>query len=267
MSGFRCLALETGVRPPSVAACNGDRHFETHLPEGTRIAAALYEAIDTVMDEVDLSLEDLDCVAFGRGPGAFTGLRVAAAAAQGLATGLGIRLCAVSSLAALAQDACDRAVEIGSAWARGHRPLGRVALREAGDAREGSALSPREARPPEGAWIAPALPAGREQVYLGWYRIAESGLVSAETDDWLARAAQSRLPGTGRFVAAGKVWSENEALQTANASRIAGMADSAAPCARAVLRLAKQEFGEGRLLRPEDARPVYLRGALGDAQG
>lgn len=226
MSDFRCLALETGVRPPSIAACNGDRHFETHLPEGTRIAVALYETIDKVMGEVDLSLEDLDCIAFGRGPGAFTGLRVAAAAAQGLATGLGIRLCAVSSLAALAQNARDRA--------------------------------------PKGAWIAPALPAGREQVYLGWYRIAESGLVSAETEDQLAPASRSRLPGTVCFVAAGKVWADDKALQAANASRITEVVDSAAPGARAVLRLAKQEYFEGRLLSPEDARPVYLRGALGD---
>ena len=245
MSGFRCLALETGVRPPSLAACNGDRYFETHLPDGKRIAAALYETIDKVMDEVDLSLEDLDCIAFGRGPGAFTGLRVAAAAAQGLATGLGIRLCAVSSLAALAQDAS--------------RGVGRPMLREAGDG-----LPPREDRAPEPTWIAPALAAGREQVYLGWYRISESGLVSPEADDRLARAAQSRLPGTARFVAAGKVWSDDKALQAANASRIAELAESAAPCARAVLRLAKQKYGEGRLLRPEDARPVYLRGALGD---
>lgn len=233
MSGFRCLALETGVRPPSVAACNGDRQCETQLPGGTRIAAALYETVDEVLDQVGLSLEDLDCIAFGRGPGAFTGLRVAAAAAQGLATGLEIKLCAVSSLAALAQEA----------------------------------LPARDRPAPEGAWIAPALAAGRDQVYLGWYRTSEYGLVSAEADDWLAPAAQSRVPGTAPFIAAGKAWSENEALQAANAGRIAGTADSAAPCAGAVLRLAKQEYGEGRLLRPEDARPVYLRGALGDAEG
>lgn len=236
MSGFRCLALETGVRPSTVAACNGDRHFETHLPGGARIAGALYETIDKVMDKVGLSLEDLDCIAFGQGPGAFTGLRVAAAAAQGLATGLGIRLCAVSSLAALAQDAWDD-------------------------------LSPREARASERTRIAPALPAGRGHAYLGWYRIGESGLVSPRADDRLAPAPQSSLPGTARFVAAGKAWSEDEALQAANAGRIAGVADGAAPRARAVLRLAKQEYGQGRLLRPEDARPVYLRGALGDADG
>lgn len=243
MNGFRCLALETGERPPSVAACNGDRHFGASLPGGAKVAAALYDTIDEVLGEVGLALDDLDCIAFGRGPGAFTGLRVAAGAAQGLATGLGIRVCAVSSLAALAQNAS--------------RVGGRPALREAGEG-----LPPGDRPAPEGTWIAPALPAGRDQAYLGWYRIGASGLVTAEADDWLAHATKIRLPGSGRFIAAGKAWSGNEALQAANAGRIAGVADSAAPCARAVLRLAKRDYAEGRLLQPQDARPVYLRGAL-----
>lgn len=224
MSGLRCLALETGVRPQSVAACNGDRHFETSVPGGASIATVLYETIDEVLHRVGLSLDDLDCIAFGRGPGAFTGLRVAAAAAQGLATGLGIRLCAVSSLAALAQDACDRA--------------------------------------PAGTWIAPALPAGRDQLYLGWYRIGQSGLVSAEADDWLAPAAQSRLPGTAHFIAAGKVWSENETLHASNASRIEQLEEGALPRAGAVLRLARRDYAEGRTVAPEQAQPVYLRRAV-----
>ena len=238
MSGFRCLALETGVRPSSVAACNGDRDFETRLPGGTKVAAALFETIDEVLDEVGLSLEDLECIAFGRGPGAFTGLRVAAAAAQGLATGLGIRLCAVSSLAALAQDAHELSAKQGR----------------------------KRSRPREGAWIAPGLPAGRGQVYMGWYRVGETGLVSAEAEDWLAPAERCRLPGTQRFIAAGQVWSENEALKASCASRIAWLADNAFPRARAVLRLTKREYAEGRLLEPQDARPVYLQDALGDAE-
>ena len=234
MSGFRCLALESGGRPPSVAACNGDRHFESQLPGGAKVAAVLFEAIDEVLGKVDLSLEDLDCIAFGRGPGAFTGLRVAAAAAQGLGAGLGIGLCAVSSLAALAQDAWD-------------------------------GLPPREGRALPEAWIAPCLPAGRDKVYLGWYRVGESGLVSPEADDWLAAAAHSRLPGTDRFIAAGRVWSENEVLRASNAHRVERLAENAASRAGAVLRLSTREYAAGRLLEPEDARPVYLRSALGDA--
>ncbi len=245
MSGFRCLALESGVRPPSVAACNGDRHFETQLPGGAKVAAVLFEAIDEVLGNVDLSLEDLDCIAFGRGPGAFTGLRVAAAAAQGLGAGLGIGLCAVSSLAALAQDAHER------------REGGRPALQEVGDD-----LLPKGGLASQGPWIAPCLPAGRDKVYLGWYRVGESGLVSTEAEDWLASAARCRLPGTERFIAAGTAWSGNEALNATNASRIEQLEPRALPRAGAVLRLARREYAEGRAVAPEQAQPVYLRKAV-----
>lgn len=252
MSRFRCLALETGVRPSSLAACNGDRSFQMLLPDGSGVAAGLFEAIDQVLAEVGLRLDELDCIAFGRGPGAFTGLRVAAAAAQGLATGLGIRLCAVSSLAALAQDAFESAVcsgqgEFGALPEVADGPASRGDIRVAGTR------------------IAPALSAGRGEMYLGWYRIGESGLVMAQADDWLAPEARYVLPGTERFTAAGKVWSENAGLQTANAGRIIGVADSATPSAGAVLRLAKPEHAEGHLLQPDDAQPVYLRDALGSS--
>lgn len=249
MSGFRCLALETGVRPPSVAACNGDRHFEAVLPSGRKVAAALFDTIDEVLDKVCLSLENLDCIAFGRGPGAFTGLRVAAGAAQGLGTGLGIELCAVSSLAALAQDAYERA---GTS-----REPGRPALAEAG-----GGLPPKEARAPAGTWIAPALPAGREEVYLGWYQADSSGLVSPRAEDWLASATAGRVPGSESFLAAGSGWNQSPALQAEHSSRVLGRQEDAFPRARAILRLAYREYTEDRLIGPEEAQPVYLRDAV-----
>lgn len=238
MSRFCCLALETGVRPPSVAACNGDRHFQAALPSGRKVAAALFDTIDEVLDEVGLSLEDLDCIAFGRGPGAFTGLRVAAGAAQGLGTGLGIELCAVSSLAALAQNAYERAVESAGSAAPG----------------EGVHLA--------GARIAPALPAGREQVYLGWYQADSSGLVSPRAEDGMASATACRVPGSESFIAAGRGWDENSALNAAHSSRVLGRQEDAFPQACTILRLAHREYTENRLLRPEDAQPVYLRSAV-----
>lgn len=228
MSGFRCLALETGVRPCSVAACNGDRAFETQLPGGAKVAAVLFESMDEVLGEVGISLEDLDCIAFGRGPGAFTGLRVAAAAAQGLATGLGIGLCGISSLAALAQDA----------------------------------LASNEARAPVGTWIAPCLPAGRGQVYMGWYQADSSGLVSARAEDWLASATACRVPGSEPCIAAGEGWTQCPVLTAAHSSRVLRRQEDALPRARTILRLAHREFIENGQLEPEDAQPVYLRSAV-----
>ena len=242
MSGFRCLAMETGVPKSSVAVSNGERQCELWLPSGGRVAAALFETIDRALAEVELTLANLDCVAFGRGPGAFTGLRVAAAAAQGLGAGLGVKLCAVSSLAALAQDAQERA----AAAARSGRED-----RFGG----GAAFQPE-------AWIAPCLPAGREDVYMGWYQTDSAGLVTRGREDWLAPVPSCRPPGTESFIAVGSVWAERESLRSGLSSRILRIEERALPRAGAILRLARRDYVEGRVVDAERAQPVYLRRAV-----
>ncbi len=63
--------------------------------------------IEAVLAEARLQPKDLHALAFGRGPGAFTGVRIATAVMQGIALGTGLRLIPVSSLAALAEG-CRR---------------------------------------------------------------------------------------------------------------------------------------------------------------
>lgn len=64
--------------------------------------------MDAVLAQSGLSKGEISHVAYASGPGAFAGVRIAAASAQGLSIGLGIPLIGISTLAVLAQHACDR---------------------------------------------------------------------------------------------------------------------------------------------------------------
>lgn len=96
------LAIETATEACSAALLGGERlvrRFQL-LPQGhSREILAMCE---TVMAEAGVSIGELDAVAFGCGPGSFTGLRIAASVTQGLATGAGCGVIPVSTLAALA---------------------------------------------------------------------------------------------------------------------------------------------------------------------
>lgn len=99
------LAIETSSRAGAVALLAGGALAETVIDAPREQGPRLLPAIDTLLDDAGVELGALDAVAFGRGPGSFTGVRLAAAFAQGLGLSRGVPLIAVSSLAVAAQRA------------------------------------------------------------------------------------------------------------------------------------------------------------------
>lgn len=97
------LALETATDCCSVALLTGAGVLEDHRLAPRRHAALILPMIEGLLAQAGVARTALDVIAFGRGPGAFTGLRIAAGVAQGLALGLDRPVVAVSTLAALAQ--------------------------------------------------------------------------------------------------------------------------------------------------------------------
>lgn len=101
----RLLALDTASERLAVAVVAGAREVHAEEEGGARSSQRLLPLAIEQLDAVGLRLQDLQAVAFGRGPGAFTGLRSACSVAQGLALGLGCPVLALDSLAIWAEDA------------------------------------------------------------------------------------------------------------------------------------------------------------------
>ena len=100
---MKLLAFETSSPVGSVALHVEGAVQQELIATPRRQTEQLLPLAAGLLDRTGIALRDLDGIAFGRGPGSFTGLRIAAAAAQGLGLATGLPLLPVSSLAATAQ--------------------------------------------------------------------------------------------------------------------------------------------------------------------
>jgi tRNA threonylcarbamoyladenosine biosynthesis protein TsaB len=103
------LAFDTSTETLSVAVQRGASVWEHTGPGGAQASRGLIAAVQALLQQAGLNLAQLDALAFGRGPGSFTGLRTACAVAQGLAFGAGggrgLRVLPIDTLSAVAEQA------------------------------------------------------------------------------------------------------------------------------------------------------------------
>jgi tRNA threonylcarbamoyladenosine biosynthesis protein TsaB len=102
---MKILALDTSTEACSVALFIDGEVMEEFAVIPRQHAARLLPMVQQILATADVSLNTLDAIAFGRGPGSFTGLRIAAGAAQGLAFAADLPVVPVSTLAAIAHRA------------------------------------------------------------------------------------------------------------------------------------------------------------------
>ena len=213
------LAIETATEACSVALIHGDTVIARSEIAPRRHTDLVLPMADELLAEAGIGRHALDAIAVGVGPGAFTGVRLAVSAAQGLALALDLPLVPVSSLAALAMQAPDNGAAILAAIAARMGEIYAGSFRRTADG---------WVEPLDAEWVGPAdrlvLPAAERWnvIGTGW---------SAWRDVLLAR-----LP-------APPAWEEGVAYPLA-----VDVALLALPLARA-----------GRGMTPDAVAPVYLR--------
>ena len=102
---MKLLAIETATERLSLAVSVAGVIVERTLEVGQRHAELILGEIDALLVRAGLRLGDLDGIAYGAGPGSFTGLRIACGVAQGLAATHGLPVIGVGTLAAMAEAA------------------------------------------------------------------------------------------------------------------------------------------------------------------
>ncbi len=214
------LSLDTSTEFLSLALQLGDKSYAYYQHAGQAASQLVLPQIQALLDTANIQLSDLDGIAFGAGPGAFTGVRVACGVAQGLGFGANLPVVGVNTLMALAQASGQERV-IGCLDARMGEIYHAAFVRENGLWIEKSATTvckPEAAPVLEGEWAG----AGS-----GWAAYGEilSGVYAQNLTKIMAQDSHYK----------------------------------ATPTAEAILQLAKPAFEAGLAKPASEAAPIYIR--------
>jgi tRNA threonylcarbamoyladenosine biosynthesis protein TsaB len=245
-SATKFLAFDTSTDRLSIAVTDGARVWQHSGPGGAQASSTLIPAILALLAEAGVQLGELDAIAFGRGPGSFTGLRTACAVAQGLAFGArggaGMPVLPVDTLMAVAEEARFQM--------RGGPHPSTLPRTEEGEG-EGEGKKPLR--------VTALLDARMDEMYVQSYEF-NSGLWTQTVGCELIRPENLadyllRVPGTQLL--AGNVF---EVYAQRLPAALAGMARlPALPTATALLRLAPALAAAGQCVDASLALPLYVR--------
>ena len=221
MTELKILAVDTATEACSAALLVGGKLFSRWEEAPRDHTQKILPMVQSVLDEAGLSLDELDAIAFGRGPGSFTGVRIGISVAQGLAFGAGVPLIGISTLAAMAQGA--------------HRLEGATRVLTAIDAR-------------------------MNEVYFGHYELLDGRmqLVGEEVVSDPAALIDARGKLAGSLSCVGTGFETYGETLNALADELA-VSQVRFPAAVDMLPLARSAWLAGEAVAVEQATPVYLR--------
>jgi len=218
---MKLIAIETATE-----ACSSALWIDGEITARHRVAPRLHaelllDDVQSLLAEAKLDLSSLDGIAFGRGPGSFTGIRIAAAMTQGLALAAGLPVAPVSTLAALA----------------------RGAMRETGAER-----------------VIAALDARMSEVYVGRFEAGPSGLAVPDGGESVIPPREAPRPERAGWHGAGHGFdAQHGALRERLRDVLSEVDADRLPHARDVAALGAAVLERGEGVPAERALPVYLR--------
>ena len=223
---MKLLAVETGTEACSVAVWVDGQVLERFELAPRRHTELVLPWAGELLAEAGIEKSQLDAIAVGRGPGAFTGVRLAVALVQGMALALDKPVVPISTLAALAMQ-CD--------------------------AQAGDATSPA-------AHILAAIDARMGELYLGVYQRAPDRLLVPVREEWMAAPTSPGLAAGQHFLGVGSGFlADGQALVTALGDSLVRVDAQALPHAADIARLAALAFDRGEAIAPDLLEPAYLR--------
>lgn len=214
------LAIDTSTDTCSVAASRGAAFFSRSEPALQRQAETVLGMVEGVLKEARLELEQIEGIAYGEGPGSFTGLRIAAGVTQGLALACGLGVVGVGSLLSLVEQAAE----------------------ESG-----------------GEKFIACIDAHMGEVYHAAYRRAGSGWAEVSPPGLYKPEAVPVVPGSDWTGCGDGFAAHRERLASRLGDRISMIRFDVGPSAGAVLKLAIPRFAAGEAKDAATAVPIYLR--------
>lgn len=225
----RLLAIDTASDACSVALLSHGQVFELHQATPRSHIHHILPLIEQLLKEAHMSLSEVDVLAFGCGPGSFTGVRIAASVIQGLAFALDKPVVPVSSLQALAQTA-NRLFGVTQACV--------------------------------------AVDAHMDELFWGVYALQANdvtGLMHCVIPDSLVTPGKIKFPEVKLFskdwVGVGSGWDRyQKVLLDQSQGRVIQAHSHCIAHAQDIARLALDLYQQGKMVDAAHALPVYLRG-------
>lgn len=223
MSGA-LLLVDTSSQAQVVAVHRDGELFEQFEIVGRGHSQKILPAVESVLHAASVSRDDLTGIVYGRGPGSFTGVRIAVGVVQGLAFGLGIATIGVSTLAVLAQEEYARCGERN---------------------------------------VMVALTAREDEVYFGSYVIVD-GIARLQGREGVFRASQVPSQDFDVCHGVGSGWALQADMERAAGVTVTDTQLEVWPRARGLLTLGLDALTRGDTESAAAARPEYLRERVAD---